>query len=119
MSRQGSRPLLAEVQGHVVDLSRLEEVGTLGQSVDRKPALRIRLSEDRRQRLIRSLKQHFLDEFDDEISDYRADALLDFFIGELGPSVYNQGVHDACAAMQEKLLDLEGEVYEPDRSGSA
>ena len=77
--------------------------------------LRIRLSEDRRQRLIRSLKQHFLDEFDDEISDYRADALLDFFIGELGPPVYNQGVRDAATYMQEKLTDIEGEVYERDR----
>jgi uncharacterized protein (DUF2164 family) len=28
--------------------------------------------------------------------------------------VYNQGVRDACAYMQGKLTDVEGEVYEPE-----
>jgi uncharacterized protein (DUF2164 family) len=28
--------------------------------------------------------------------------------------VYNQGVRDACAYMQAKLTDVEGEVYEPE-----
>ena len=39
----------------------------------------------------------------------------DEYMPELGPQVYNQGVHDACAFMQEKLGDLEGDVYEPER----
>ena len=59
----------------------------------------------------------YLDEFDEDLSDFRATALLDFFVAQLGPAVYNQGVRDACAALQEKLIDLEGEVYEPDRNG--
>jgi uncharacterized protein (DUF2164 family) len=74
--------------------------------------LRIQLSDDRRGRILRSIKQHFLDEFDDPVSDFRADGLLDFFVRELGPPVYNQGVRDACAYMQNKLTDIEGEVYE-------
>ncbi|HEX6746598.1 MAG TPA: DUF2164 domain-containing protein [Longimicrobium sp.] len=77
--------------------------------------MRIRLSDERRASLVRSLKEHFDDEFDDPISDFRAQRLIDFFVRELGPPVYNQGVRDACAAMQEKLGDLEGEVYETDR----
>ncbi len=78
--------------------------------------MRIQLSDDRRARLIRSLKQHFIDECDDEISDFRAQGLLDFFIRELGPPVYNQGVRDAAAFLQEKLGDLEGEIYEPEKT---
>lgn len=78
--------------------------------------MRIRLSSERRTSLLRLLKEHFSEEFDEPLSDFRAEGLLDFFIRELGPPVYNQGVHDACAAMQEKLGDLEGEVYEMDRS---
>ena len=74
--------------------------------------MRIQLSDDRRARLMRSIKQHFIDEFDDEISDFRAQALLDFFVRELGPPVYNQGVRDASSFMQDKLTDIEGEVYE-------
>jgi uncharacterized protein (DUF2164 family) len=75
--------------------------------------LRVRLSEDRRRSLITAVRNYFEENFDDDpLSDFRAEGLLDFFIRELGPPVYNQGVHDACAAMQEKLVDLEGEVYE-------
>ena len=77
--------------------------------------MRIQLSDERRARLLASLRRHFDDSFDEPISDFRANELLDFFIGELGPQVYNQGVHDACAFMQEKLGDLEGDVYEPER----
>jgi uncharacterized protein (DUF2164 family) len=76
--------------------------------------MRIRLSAERRAALLKSMKQYFDEEFDDPISDFRAEGLLDFLIRELGPPVYNQGVHDACGAMQEKLTDLEGEVYEVD-----
>jgi uncharacterized protein (DUF2164 family) len=33
-------------------------------------------------------------------------------VRELGPPIYNQGVHDATGFMQQKLADIEGEVYE-------
>lgn len=74
--------------------------------------MRIRLSDDRRARLLRSIKQHFAEHFDEPISDFRADDLLEFFVRELGPPVYNQGVRDASSYLQEKLTDIEGEVYE-------
>ena len=74
--------------------------------------MRIQLSDDRRAGLLRSIKQHFDEEFEDPISDFRADGLLDFFLRELGPAVYNQGVRDAAAFIQDKLADIEGEVYE-------
>ena len=77
--------------------------------------MRIRLSDDRRARLLRAIRQHFVDEFDEPISDFRAEGLLDFFVRELGPPVYNQGVRDASSYIQEKLTDIEGEVYERDR----
>lgn len=74
--------------------------------------MRIHLSEDRRQRMLRSVRQHFLEEFDDDLSEFRAGTLIDFFLRELGPGVYNQGVQDAARYLQEKLTDIEGEVYE-------
>ena len=74
----------------------------------------IRLSEERRASLLRAIKRHFEQEFDDGSSDFRAGALLDFFVRELGPPVYNQGVRDACGYIQDKLGDIEGEVYEPE-----
>lgn len=74
--------------------------------------MRIQLSPQRRTALIRSLRTYFEEEFDETLSDFRAEGLLDFLVKELGPPVYNQGVRDAHAYIQEKLGDLEGEVYE-------
>jgi uncharacterized protein (DUF2164 family) len=74
--------------------------------------MRIQLSADRRGQLVRALKEYASTEFDESLSDFRAEQLLDFFIRELGPPVYNQGVRDAAGYVQQKLADIEGEVYE-------
>ena len=74
--------------------------------------MRIRLSPERRAALLRVTKAYFAAEFDETLSDFRAQALLDFFVRELGPPVYNQGVRDAASFMQERLADIEGDVYE-------
>ncbi len=76
--------------------------------------MRVRLSDERRALLLRAIKQHFVEHFDEPVSDFRATALLDFFVQELGPPVYNQGVRDASAFIQAKLGDIEGEIYEPE-----
>lgn len=76
--------------------------------------LRIRLSDERRSTLVALIRRHADEEWDEPLSEFRAEGLLDFILRELGPAVYNQGVRDACGAMQEKLADLEGEVYEPE-----
>lgn len=74
--------------------------------------MRIRLSAERRATLLDAIKRYFSDEFDESMSDFRAEGLLDFFVRELGPPVYNQGVRDACGYLQEKLTDVEGDIYE-------
>ncbi len=74
--------------------------------------MRIQLSAERRAQVTSALKDYFAREFDEPLSDFRAEALLDFLMTELGPPVYNQGVRDASSFMQEKLADIEGEIYE-------
>ena len=74
--------------------------------------MRIRLSPERRASLLTATKEYFSTEFDERLSDFRAQGLLDFFVRELGPPVYNQGVRDASGFMKEKLADIEGEVFE-------
>jgi uncharacterized protein (DUF2164 family) len=76
--------------------------------------MRIRLSDERRATMVRSLQRFFEDELDREISGFQAKRLLDFFVRELGAPVYNQAVQDARAFLQDKLVDLEGEFYEPE-----
>jgi uncharacterized protein (DUF2164 family) len=74
--------------------------------------MRIRLSPDRRAALLRAIKEYTATEFDEPLSDFRAEGLLDFFVRELGPPVYNQGVRDAAAFVQAKLGDIDGEIFE-------
>ncbi len=64
--------------------------------------------------MMRSLKQYFAEHFDEELSDFRAEGLLDFFVKEIGAPVYNQSIRDAYGFMQDKLTDMEGEFYEPE-----
>ncbi len=76
--------------------------------------MRIKLSDDRKELMLQSIRRHFADHLDQEIGDLAAGMLLDFFVKELGPPVYNQAIRDAHSFMQDKLADLEGEFYEPD-----
>lgn len=81
--------------------------------------MRVRLSDERRAALVRVLQGYFDEHFDEPLSAFRAESLLDFFVAALGPPVYNQGVRDAQAYLQEKLADLDGDVYEPEPAGGA
>jgi len=72
------------------------------------------LSPERRASLLAALQHHFEEEFDEPLSAFRAEGLVDFFVRHLGPPVYNQGVKDATGFLQEKLADIGGEITEQD-----
>jgi uncharacterized protein (DUF2164 family) len=76
--------------------------------------MRIRLSQERRDRLVAELRGLVSREFDRELSDFQARRLVEFFLRHLGAPVYNQAVQDVRGALQEKLDDLDGEFYEPE-----
>ena len=71
----------------------------------------IKIADDRKAQLVAELKAFYLNEFDEDISPFRAGQLLDFFLVKIGPGVYNQAVQDVRAYMQTRLDDLEGDVY--------
>jgi uncharacterized protein (DUF2164 family) len=74
--------------------------------------LRIKLAPERRSMLVEAIQRQFEAEFEEPLSDFRAEQLLDFFVAELGPPVYNQGVRDASSYIADKLIDIEGDVFE-------
>ena len=76
----------------------------------------IELSETRRERLIGQLQTLFQAEFDETLSSFRAEQVLDLMLTTLGPGIYNQAVQDVRAHLQTKLDDLDGEVYVDDAS---
>ena len=95
-------------------LTRVAAAGGHNQAVAKSPRTRIQLSPERRLLLMTAIKHYMAGAFDEPISDFRAESLLDFFVRELGPPVYNQGVRDVTKFIQEKLGDVEGEIYEPE-----
>lgn len=68
------------------------------------------LSDDRREALIGHLQTLYADEFDEELSAFRAGEIIDLMLTTLAPAVYNQAVADVRAAMEKKLEDLDVEV---------
>ena len=71
----------------------------------------LKLTPDARAALIRELQGHFSSEFDEDLSDFRAETLLDIILKAVAPSVYNQAVQDVRAYLQGRLDDLDGEVF--------
>jgi uncharacterized protein (DUF2164 family) len=70
------------------------------------------LQDEARRRALASLKRFLADHPDTEVSDLQSLGLLDFFLKEIGPTVYNAGVTDAQAYLRDRLEDLEGACYE-------
>jgi uncharacterized protein (DUF2164 family) len=76
--------------------------------------MEIKLTEDRLKILSEKIQVYFRDEHEEAIGTLKADLILEFFIKELGPKIYNQAIDDAYAFMQDKLIDLEGTLYAPE-----
>jgi uncharacterized protein (DUF2164 family) len=74
----------------------------------------IELTKDTEKSLIESIKRFFSEELDEDIGDLKALLVLDYFLREIGPSVYNQAIADAQSFFQEKSLDLGAARYEPE-----
>ena len=72
------------------------------------------LSDDRKLQLTRGLSVMYEREFGEELSTFRADVILEYFMKHLGASVYNQAVQDARAWLQERVEDLDGDLHEPE-----
>lgn len=76
----------------------------------------IEFEKEQKQKMIESIRQYFLEEMDEEIGDLKATLLLDFFMQEIGTSVYNKAIADATVYIQERAADMEGSCYEPEFS---
>lgn len=73
--------------------------------------MQVKLDPARRQRVAMHLQKLFSTEFDEQLSDFRANEVIDLMLRTLGPDIYNQAVQDVRAHLQGKLDDLDGEVF--------
>lgn len=76
--------------------------------------MEIKLDSDRRERAIESIKRYAAGQLDEEIGDLGAGMLLDYFLTEIGPSIYNKAIADAQANLHEQVSDLDGRCFAPE-----
>lgn len=72
----------------------------------------IELSKDTRQEAIKSIERYFKENMEERIGNIAAAALLNFFLEEIGPSVYNQAVLDVQERLQQRVSELDIETHE-------
>jgi uncharacterized protein (DUF2164 family) len=70
------------------------------------------LTREQRNEAIASLQQYAERNFPEPIGDLAAGLLLDFFLQEIGPVVYNSAIRDAQTRLQARLSELDGDLYE-------
>jgi uncharacterized protein (DUF2164 family) len=76
----------------------------------------IELNKEVRARAVASIERWFKENADEPIGNIQAAALLNFFVAEIGPSVYNQAIADAQQYFQARTADLDGVCYQPEFS---
>jgi uncharacterized protein (DUF2164 family) len=71
----------------------------------------IELSKQARATAITSVQRYFEENMPEPIGNLPAGLLLDFFLEEVGPAVYNQAIADAQTRLQQRVADLNGELF--------
>lgn len=71
----------------------------------------IEISKQTRADAIASLQRYFEENMPEPIGNLPAGLLLDFLLEEVRPAVYNNAIRDAQARMQQRVSDLDGELY--------
>lgn len=74
----------------------------------------IKLEPDAEKFLLESIKRFFAEELEEDVGELKARAVLEFFIHEIGPSVYNQAIADAQTFFERSVSDLAGVQYQPE-----
>ena len=72
----------------------------------------IKFSNEAKAIIVQKLKMYFREELSQEIGQFDAEFLLDFFSEEVGAYYYNQGIADARVVLQEKLENIDDALYE-------
>jgi uncharacterized protein (DUF2164 family) len=72
----------------------------------------IELLKEARADAIASIQQYFERNLPEPIGEMPAGLLLNFFLEEIGPVIYNKAIADAQARLSVRVADLSGELYE-------
>lgn len=74
----------------------------------------IELTKQSRAEAISSMQRYFEENMPEAIGELAAGLLLNFFLEEIGPVIYNRAILDAQERLQQHVVDLPGELYAPE-----
>ena len=71
----------------------------------------IELSKEDRAQAIASLERYFKEQFEERLGNIQAGALLNFFLEEIGPCVYNRAVAEVQERLQLRVSEVDIECH--------
>lgn len=71
----------------------------------------IKLPKEEKEEMIKNVQSYFEQERSETIGNLGSEQLIDFMIKELGPYIYNKAITDARALINEKIVQIEDELY--------
>jgi uncharacterized protein (DUF2164 family) len=72
----------------------------------------IEFTRDEKSIIARKIQLYFQEELEQEIGQFDAEFLLDFFAEEIGSFFYNRGIYDAQAVLEARLENITEALYE-------
>jgi uncharacterized protein (DUF2164 family) len=78
----------------------------------RRFAVPVELTKEARQQAIASIERYFQENMEERIGNIAAGALLNFFLEEVGPTIYNKAVAAVQDNLQRRIGELDLEIHE-------
>jgi uncharacterized protein (DUF2164 family) len=72
----------------------------------------IELSKEARKQAVSSIERYFEENMEEKIGNIAAAALLNFFVDEIGPAIYNQAVAEVQERLAARIAEIDIEVHE-------
>ena len=72
----------------------------------------IELSKEDRAQAVASVERYFQENMNERIGNIAAAALLNFFVDEIGPSIYNKAVAEVQERLLSRVSEIDIEVHE-------
>ncbi|GIN88059.1 hypothetical protein J6TS2_44450 [Heyndrickxia sporothermodurans] len=74
-----------------------------------------KLSKELKDLIISDIQEFFLQERDEEITEFAAERIFDFFKESLAPHFYNAAIKDAKVVVEQQLMSMEEEILTLER----
>lgn len=67
---------------------------------------KIEFSKDEKEMMVQKVKMYFREDLNQDIGNFDAEFLVDFFAEEMGGFFYNRGLYDAETMISEKVSEI-------------